>query len=119
MSRVFGVPERHGGRSMTDTTDYVPAEKRIRALLLAGKRLAEVRGELYDTHDKGAPAVSAPRFRDLSFDLADASELQRANAQRLRGVRDRVTARRKKILERKLAAQAKAAPVLGSSEKIS
>ena len=42
------MPEFNSGKKLVETAGYIPAQKRIENLMLAGQRLVAYRMELYD-----------------------------------------------------------------------
>ena len=78
-------PEKNHGERLVETAGYIPAQVRIENMMLAGRRLAEARKELYDFPAGVEPdeSLSDPT-RSPNFDLADASAIQMAAESRLR-----------------------------------
>lgn len=70
--------------SKVETAGYIPADKQIESFIVAGRRLAEARKEMYDFGpDEEVPPDFIDPTRSGSFDLADASQLGRATAKTL------------------------------------
>lgn len=67
--------EMGGGDRITETAGYLPPQKQIEQFMVAGRRLAESRKEMFDFPDgKEDPSFSDPT-RSPNFDLADAFQL--------------------------------------------
>lgn len=101
--------ETFKGRSQTRTSGYVSLRDSVLALLGAGVKLQRARAEMYDTDKPEAvPADFDMRLRAPCMDIADASELHRAIAQREREIRERMAARHAERLKERRAAEAQA-----------
>lgn len=70
--------EPGGGKRITETAGYVPAEIQITEMLLAGARLGEYRREMYDFGaDEEVPEdYEGDPTRAPGFDAADGSRIQ-------------------------------------------
>lgn len=71
------LPEFNSGKKLVETAGYIPAQKRIENLMLAGQRLVAHRMELYDcpageTFDEDLPCDPT---RSGDFDLADGTQM--------------------------------------------
>ena len=84
-------PEKNFGERLVETAGYIPAQVRIENMMLAGRRLADARKELYDFPAGVEPdeSLSDPT-RSPNFDLADATALHMAAESRLRQPRKAV-----------------------------
>ena len=84
-------PEKNFGERLVETAGYIPAQVRIENMMLAGRRLAEARKELYDFPAGVEPDenLSDPT-RSPNFDMADATAIQMAAESRLRQSRKAV-----------------------------
>lgn len=78
-------PEKNLGERLVETAGYIPAQVRIENMMLAGRRLAEARKELYDFPAGVEPdeTLSDPT-RSPNFDMADATAIQMSAESRLR-----------------------------------
>jgi len=71
------IPEKNSGKKMIEKIGYIPAQKRIENLLLAGQRLKDFRDSQFDFPDE--KSIDHDFFdptRAKNFDLADASQMQ-------------------------------------------
>lgn len=71
------TPEKNSGKKMIEKIGYIPAQKRIENLLLAGQRLKDFRESQFDFPDE--ESIDHDFFdptRAKNFDLADASQMQ-------------------------------------------
>lgn len=76
--------EKNDGKIIVETAGYIPAEKQIQNLMLAGQRLAAYRAEQYDYPDGKIDINARPDpTRRKDFDYADASMLQQTVTERL------------------------------------
>ena len=78
-------PEKNHGERLVETAGYIPAQVRIENMMLAGRRLADARKEMYDFPAGVEPdeSLSDPT-RSPNFDMADATAIQMAAESRLR-----------------------------------
>ena len=77
--------EINSGELLVETAGYVPAEQRIRAIMMAGQRLVESRRAEYDYDSEDD--ISEDRYdptRDPGYDLADATQAALAIQSRIR-----------------------------------
>lgn len=64
--------EKNSGELKTERAGYIPAQKRIENLMLAGQRLVSSRKEMYDFPDGKIDEDYIDPTRKKDFDLADA-----------------------------------------------
>lgn len=79
-------------RSKTELLGYIPLEKRIAQLQVAGLRTMLARDSLYDELASGRDAQIKPPLlpRHFEADMADVSELYRFYKERRRDIEDRI-----------------------------
>lgn len=65
-------PEQNSGELKTERAGYIPAQKRIENLMLAGQRLVSSRKEMYDFPDGKIDEFYDDPTRKKNFDLAEA-----------------------------------------------
>lgn len=70
-------PEKNSGKSIVESAGYIPAQKRIENMILAGQRLVDSRKEQYDFDGEVDEDYTDPS-RSPNFDMADASMMQNA-----------------------------------------
>lgn len=70
-------PEFNSGKKLVETAGYIPAQKRIENLMLAGQRLVAHRMELYDcpAGENFDDTLPCDPTRSGDFDLADGTQL--------------------------------------------
>lgn len=69
-------PEINSGEEKVEKAGYIPANRRIEAMIDAGERLAQARMEQYDGHDTLDPDdMEVDPTRNPGFDPADAAQL--------------------------------------------
>lgn len=68
-------PEKNSGISPVEKVGYIPAQKRIENLILAGQRLIESRKNQFDFIGNEIDEEFYDPTRDPNFDMADASQL--------------------------------------------
>lgn len=77
--------EPGGGKRVTESAGYIPAEVQIEEMLLAGKRLGEYRKERYDfAEDEEVPEDFIDPTRAPGLDLAEASMMERSMKERFK-----------------------------------
>ena len=71
------MPEFNSGKKLVETAGYIPAQKRIENLMLAGQRLVAHRMELYDcpAGDTFDDTLPYDPTRSGDFDLADGTQM--------------------------------------------
>lgn len=69
--------EKVSDESITETAGYVPADRQIEDMMLAGKRLNEARAAQYDFPEGNDDGEFFDPTRSPAFDLADVSRLSR------------------------------------------
>lgn len=74
-NRKSRIPEKNTLPSMTERAGYIPAEKRIENMMLAGQRLAQSRKDQYDFEDDNVDESFEDPTRTVGFDDADASQI--------------------------------------------
>lgn len=75
MNRPPTTKEKGGGPVLVDRAGYVPAKKRIEAIMLAGKQLLTARREEYDADiNVNIDNLIPDPTRSPGYDLADAAE---------------------------------------------
>jgi len=84
--------EKVDNTKLVEIAGYIPAKQRIENIMLAGKRLAEARSELYDFKpgEEIDENFSDPT-RSPNFDMADASQINLALEQKKRSVKKQET----------------------------
>lgn len=80
-------------KSLVDVTGYVPLEKRIEALLIAGQNLTSSRSKMYDTDKSDAQPSDVPPdpFRDYESDIVDLDNQRKDYLARAEAALRRVT----------------------------
>jgi len=73
--RKQASPELNSGKRLIEKAGYIPAQKRIENLMLAGKRLVEGRKEQYDFDGEIDENFTDPT-RNRGLDMAEAFQLQ-------------------------------------------
>lgn len=71
-NRKHSEPEVNSGELKTERSGYIPAQKRIENLMLAGQRLVTSRKEMYDFPDGKIDEDYTDPTRRKDFDMAEA-----------------------------------------------
>ena len=76
----------NSGEKLVETAGYIPAQKRIENLMLAGQRLVASRQALYDCQggEEFDDTIPFDPTRDPGYDLADAAQDSLGIAERLK-----------------------------------
>lgn len=99
-NRVLDPGEVNSGEMITETAGYVPAEKQIMSMIMAGQRLKEARREEFDfAADEKVPDDFIDPTRSPGFDLADGSRIGPKALDRLAQQKKDAAERVKKALE--------------------
>lgn len=70
-------PEINNGETLVETAGYIPAQKKIENMILAGQRLVDYRkSQNYDFADGKIDEDFMDPTRSPNFDLADATQMQ-------------------------------------------
>lgn len=79
------TPEVNSGETLVEIAGYIPAQKRIENMILAGQRLVDYRKSQFDfegvekiDYDFNDPS------RSLNFDVADATQIKLSVTERLK-----------------------------------
>lgn len=73
--RIRGPREVNNGPVLVETAGYISKNRRIQIMMQAGKRLVEIRKEMFDYYDKEVPEdPPIDPTRAGNYDLADASQ---------------------------------------------
>jgi hypothetical protein len=73
--RSKDTPEVNSGEKLVETAGYLPAEKRITNIMLAGQRLSDYRKATFDFPDGNIDEDFYDPTRDKNFDIVDAQNL--------------------------------------------
>lgn len=87
--RIPQPAEAGGGRRLVETVGYVPAEKQIKNLLEAGKRLKDWRSNQFDFPNGKIDESFSDPTRAGNFDLADATILGMQTEQSIKIVQEK------------------------------
>lgn len=102
--------EPGGGKRITESAGYIPAEVQIEEMLLAGKRLGEYRKERYDfAEGEEIPDDFIDPTRAPGFDLAEGSQLEMTMKERFKRLKAEMAERKKEKEEAEKEVQDKAA----------
>lgn len=73
----FSPPEQNTGERLIEKAGYIPAQRRIENLILAGQRLSDFRKEQFDFHEqKDIDEDFYDPTRKKSLDLAEAFQME-------------------------------------------
>lgn len=73
--REKDTPEINSGEKLVESAGYLPAEKRITNIMLAGQRLSDYRKATFDFPDGNIDEDFYDPTRDKNFDIVDAQNL--------------------------------------------
>lgn len=93
--------EVNDGMSKVEKAGYIPAQKRIENMMLAGQRLVESRRSIYDfTHDQELDENFFDPTRKKDFDMADATQMKMSVDQSLKASQNAQEKRSKEQINR-------------------
>ena len=90
-TRQRSIPEKNSGKTQVETAGYIPAQKRIENMILAGQRLVDFRKSQFDFEDhKSIDEDFMTLLESKNYDMADASQARIAIAHKYKNVQKTV-----------------------------
>lgn len=82
--RKKSVPEKNSGVLIVETAGYIPAKVQVEQMIMAGRKLAEYRKEMYDFGPDEPDDGYVDPTRSPNYDMADAHQDAMRVADRVR-----------------------------------
>lgn len=83
-NRPPSKPNKTGGKKLVETAGYVPTERRINEMILAGRRLSAYREDQFDSYSTNEDDIPIDPTRKMGLDRADITRMEQELAPRLK-----------------------------------